>query len=84
MVTAFLKYQLPPGVMTVLDSGESVYQLTLQKQPGMKSESVAVTITLPENATLIEALPAPTRVEGTRLTFEMEFVADKILTIRFR
>lgn len=84
VVTAFLKYQLPPGVMTVLDSGESVYQLTFKKQPGMKSESVAVTITLPDNATLIEARPAPTRVEGTQLAFEVEFVADQILTVRFR
>jgi hypothetical protein len=71
-------------VVTVLDSGDSIYQLDIRKQPGMKDESLKVSVTLPDGATVFEATPAPTTVDGTRIYFELNLNANQIVAIRYR
>ena len=83
-VTATFSYQLPAGVVTALGSGDSIYQLDIRKQPGMKDEGLKVTITLPDGATVFEATPAPTTVDGTRIYFELNLNANQIVAIRYR
>ncbi|MBP6015967.1 MAG: DUF4012 domain-containing protein [Candidatus Promineofilum sp.] len=83
-VTSFFSYELPAGVVAVQDGGERLYHLSVQKQPGMKSEQLTVTITLPQDAVFLEAIPAPTTVEGAKLVFTMEFDSDRQVIVRYR
>ena len=83
-VTASFTYQLPAGVIVPLASGESLYQLDIRKQPGMKDEKVRITVNLPNGATLIEASPAPIAVDGFRISFELNLNRNELVAIRYR
>jgi len=83
-VKSFFTYELPAGVVTAQKSGESVYRLIVQKQPGMKSELLTVTVTLPEGVALLAATPAPTAIEGAKLIFATELDSNQHIMIRYR
>src|SRR5690606_6071968 len=57
----FLNYALPVEVVVDGESGNSIYNLAVHKQPGMKMEKLAVTVTLPEGATLVGTFPMPSQ-----------------------
>lgn len=83
-VTSFFSYELPVGVVTEQEGGESVYSLIVQKQPGMKSEQLTVTVTLPQDSVLLVATPTPAAIEGTKLIFVTEFDSNQHIMIRYR
>ncbi len=83
-VTATFAYQLPAGVLTLLESGDLSYQLDIRKQPGMKDEALRVTVNLPANASVLEVTPAPSAVDGTRISFELNLNANQLVAIRYR
>lgn len=83
-VKSFFTYELPAGVVTAQKSGESVYRLIVQKQPGMKSELLTVTVTLPEGVALLAVAPAPTAIEGAKLIFATELDSNQHIMIRYR
>ena len=83
-VTSFFSYELPVGVVTEQEDGESVYSLIVQKQPGMKSEQLTVTVTLPQDSVLLVATPTPAAIEGTKLIFVTEFDSNQHIMIRYR
>ncbi len=83
VITTFT-YQLPTGVIVPLASGESLYQLDIRKQPGMKDEIARITVNLPNGATIIEASPAPIAVDGLRIGFELNLNRNELVAIRYR
>ena len=83
VITTFT-YQLPTGVIVPLASGESLYQLDIRKQPGMKDEIARITVNLPNGATIIEASPAPIAVDGLRISFELNLNRNELVAIRYR
>jgi hypothetical protein len=82
-ITAAFRYALPPGVVETGANG-SVYRLTIYKQPGARSEPLRATITLPDGATLLEAVPSPGESDGNRLTYEINLDANLEITLRYR
>jgi len=82
--TASFTYQLPAGVIIPLASGESLYQLDIRKQPGMKDETAQITVNLPNGATIIEASPSPVAIDGTQISFEVNLEANELVAIRYR
>lgn len=83
-VTSFFTYELPAGVVAGQEGGEHIYRLIVQKQPGMKSEQLTVTVTLPQGAVLLAATPAPTAIEGAKLIFTTAFDSNRDVMIRYR
>lgn len=83
-VTATFAYQLPAGVLTLLEPGDLSYQLDIRKQPGMKDEALRVTVNLPANASILEVTPAPSAMDGTRISFELNLNANQLVAIRYR
>ena len=83
VITTFT-YQLPTGVIVPLASGESLYQLDIRKQPGMKDEIARITVNLPNGATIIETSPAPIAVDGLRISFELNLNRNELVAIRYR
>jgi hypothetical protein len=81
--TADLAYRWrTPGVVTT-DGDEQVYRLTIQKQPGMRSEQVAARIVLPEGATLVGATEGAT-VDGRTLDYAFDLMQDQVIEVRYR
>jgi hypothetical protein len=80
--TAFFTYDLPAGVVEP-GAGEKVYRLTIHKQPG-RPEPTVVNVTLSEGAALLDAQPAPINVDGNRLTFAWELVANADIEVHYR
>lgn len=82
-ITAFFQYNLPTETITELDSGERLYSLSVQKQPGMRTEKLVVTVVLPESADLLEVSPPPVSQNENRIVFEIELDSNKLVTIRY-
>lgn len=75
-------YKLPSNIVQV--AGESyTYRLQLQKQAGTNDEPLKVTITLPPNATLVQAVPSPTEINGAAVTFDLNLQSDKTIELVF-
>jgi hypothetical protein len=81
--STFFHYELPAEIVETIDD-DMVYNLAVHKQPGTRPESLQVTITLPDSASLRDASPSPTLVDGNRLVFEIVLDADVNVTIRYR
>lgn len=82
-VESFVQYELPPGVV-VNDGDALLYELSIGKQPGTRSEPTTVTVDLPAGVQLVDSSPAPALREGTRLTFEFLLESDMSIAIRYR
>lgn len=82
-VSAYFHYELPAGIIES-DGADSIYNLSIYKQPGTRAEPLRLTITLPEGVSSLETHPAPTQVDGNRLVFEMELNANTEINIRYR
>ncbi len=77
------RYQLPATVVQEVD-GTQVYRLTLYKQAGLPPQPLTVTITLPSGRTLLEAQPAPARVNSGIITFDMMLDTDLQFMVSYR
>lgn len=62
---------------------EQVYRLTIQKQPGMRSERVTVRLSLPEGATVVQATADGTP-DGSTLTWAFDLTQDRVIEVRYR
>ena len=83
-VTTTFTYQLPAGIIVPLASGESLYQLDIRKQPGMKDERLRIMVNLPDGATMLDASPTPIIIDGTQISFELNLKANELVAIRYR
>lgn len=81
--TAYFRYQLPTGI-TESVNGETLYRLSIAKQPGTPSESLNLSIVLPDGAEFIDAHPSPSQVEGNRISYTMDLTANLSLNVRYR
>jgi hypothetical protein len=77
------RYQLPPNIIQTTGQ-KQVYNLTIYKQGGLPSQPLSVTITLPANAQLIEAHPAPTAVNDREIIFDTTLTSDLQLMVTYR
>lgn len=82
-LSAFFRYQLPAAVIQAQDE-LNVYELTLLKQPGLRSEPLRISIQLPVGATLVSADPSPTEIRANNIYFETILDGNLTLTIQYR
>ncbi len=81
---AHLSYRwVSPYPAEQADDGTFTYHLVIQKQPGLRPGPIALRITLPSGATIIDASPGLT-VAGTTATVETTFDRDVVVAIRYR
>ena len=76
------RYRLPRATLPGND-GVSRYDLALQKQPGLKSLPTSLTVTLPEGAALVHALPKPASTNARHLEFRFDLVTDQHVSVEF-
>jgi hypothetical protein len=81
--TADLTYRWRTPDVVTTEGDERVYRLTIQKQPGMRSEAVRVQIALPEGASVVDATPGATR-DGATLGYAFDLTQDRVIEVRFR
>lgn len=82
-MTASFRYRLPAGVTEPVDDG-ALYRLTVFKQPGLRPEPLRLAVVLPDGATLLSATPAPTLIEGNRITFETTLETNLTFSVRYQ
>ena len=75
-------YRLPQA-FSVGDDGTSHYEWMLQKQPGLRLLPTSLTVTLPEGATLLRAVPKPAIAKVRTLEFRFELTTDQRVSIEF-
>lgn len=81
--TAYFRYQLPPEILESAN-GETVYRLSIGKQPGTAIEPTSLSIILPAGAEFIGANPTPTHIEGNRISYAIDLTSDVSLIVRYR
>lgn len=81
--TAYFHYELPAEVVTN-EEGDSVYRLTIHKQPGQRPEPLRLTMALPAGSTVVEAVPAPSRLEAAQVVYELNLETNMEIMIRYR
>jgi hypothetical protein len=79
---ASFTYLLPPReILTLRPDGAIVYDLTIQKQPGVREYPVSVTIDLPPGTGLVSVTPEPVYWDSSTLYFEPRLDADLRLQV---
>jgi hypothetical protein len=73
-------YSLPPGTARQVDN-QWHYNLYLQKQPGLDSSAVEVTVSLPAGAQLVESQPLPASQVAESLTFLLDLKMDMTIDL---
>ena len=61
-----------------------VYRLTAQKQAGTLANELLITVTLPEGARLLAAVPKPSSVSNNLVEYRSALLTDQIFEITFR
>ena len=75
-------YELPSSV--VRREGESiVYELLLQKQPGVRQRSVSVDFLLPDGYGLSVSSIPHSALNDSRVSFVFELTQDTLLSVEF-
>jgi hypothetical protein len=79
------QFRLPIGIVAkILGSNNYVYQLKIQKQPGIVSAPVTFRLHLPNGAKVISALPPPAVQDGSNLLFQSDLMEDLHVQVQFR
>jgi hypothetical protein len=88
-------FRIPPGKAHIdytwispypanqAEDGTFTYQLTVQKQPGLRAGSISLRIHLPVGALVVDASPGLT-VVGPLLSAETTFNRDLVVVVRYR
>ena len=76
-------YMLPASVVQ-RDGDVMRYRLLVQKQPGPLAPALTITIQLRPGASIVAVEPAPTRLEGDRLRFELALETDQSIEVALR
>lgn len=82
-VRSAFQYRLPASITQQTAEGR-VYALHLIKQAGLDRYPVSVAVTLPPDAALLEANPAPTARDGSTYYFTLELSADTMIRLLYR
>lgn len=79
------QYQLPQSVVQTSE-GESIYRLQLQKQAGLETQQIHLTITLPANAQFVRATPELefTHASGNQIIFELDMKNDLLIEVVYQ
>lgn len=81
--TVEFRYDLPDGI--VQDDTESkIYELSVQKQPGMRAESLNITVSLPEGSRIEAVTPASGRIEENQVFFDTILENNMVFAVRYR
>ena len=81
-VSTMFQYTLPAGV-TETEDGDTVYRLTVYKQPGTRPEQLTLLVALPVGATLVDA-SLPTQLHDGRLVMNTRLESNLDITLRYR
>jgi hypothetical protein len=80
--TAPFTYRLPPAeILALRPDGTIVYDLTIQKQPGVRGYPVSITVDLPPDTGLVSVTPEPNYWDSGTLYFEARLNADLRLQV---
>jgi hypothetical protein len=69
-------YTLPPTILTQRADGALIYNLLIQKQPGLPDHPLTVMVTLPPGSALLGVTPAANAQDGNTLYFDGTLSAD--------
>jgi hypothetical protein len=81
--TITFEYELPGTIITTAD-GLHVYELKVNKQPGIHTEPLSISVKLPPGASLQDISPASAQVEGSLVVFRTDLDSNVVLTISYR
>ena len=82
-LTTEMRYALPETAVST-EGNQHTYQLWLRQQAGKDTESVTVTITLPENATVVtSSAPQPPTVNSRVVTFHLTLSQDTLISLTY-
>jgi hypothetical protein len=81
LATSF-RFGLPASVVSQSDTGQMVYRLKIQKQPGTQRVAITVRVHLPNGAT-IQTVPPGAVVQGQNILLETALVTDLELEFIF-
>ncbi len=81
LATSF-RFGLPASVVSRSDTGQMVYRLKIQKQPGTQGVAITVRVHLPDSAT-IQTVPPGAVVQGQNILIETALVTDLELEFIF-
>lgn len=77
------RYRLPGNLIRATKYGQH-YHLRVQKQAGTWANDLQVNVQLPQNATLISAVPPPSQINKGLLAFELSLQTDQQIDVIFR
>ena len=77
-------YAIAGPVLRKDDSGLHQYNLSVLKQAGHKPEALTVHVNLPQGARFVKAIPEPTSVDNTRITFQFDQRSKVEVQVDFR
>ena len=81
-LSTMFQYTLPAGVIQSED-GETVYRLSIYKQPGTRPEQLTVAVSLPLGATLLEA-SLPAEVDNGQVIIYTTLETNLDITLHYR
>ena len=84
VMTVPISYQLPWNTVRQLGENNYEYRLLVQKQPGIDTDLVNVSIELPPGSEIISSSPAPVATTGNWLIFRFQLEADTQVVVSFR
>ena len=77
-----LVYELPSSILK--HEGESiVYELLIQKQPGVRQRRVSVDFLLPDGYSLDVSSIPPSQAKDSQVSFTFELTQDTLLSVEF-
>lgn len=81
-LTTRFEYDLPQIVRS--KGRQHNYTLLIQKQAGIATEPVSLTVILPPNADLLAATPLPQAIDDETLTFNLQLETDVVVEVTYR
>jgi hypothetical protein len=73
-INTTFRFALPPGILQST-SGQSIYHLLVQKQPGTLAEPITIRVHLPNNAA-VQAAPKGAIVQGQNVLYQTNLQTD--------
>lgn len=84
MAVAVVGYQLPNDVVRATGPDTYEYRLLVQKQPGIDTDVVSVSVRIPPETEVTNVSPEPTSATNGWLGFEFPLNQDTELMVSFR
>ncbi|HSH01558.1 MAG TPA: DUF4012 domain-containing protein [Anaerolineae bacterium] len=82
-VTTEYNYTLPPTIVTT-NADNNHYRLTVHKQAGSAADPLQLTITLPPNTKLLNAIPTPTTITNNTIQYNLDLATDLTFDIIYQ